>query len=814
MPPSPSSISSSSLNRTVPLQFQYLQQFYSTCSIKMASIVNFVRSSLNMQKQDLRCLVLGLDSAGKTSFLYRCFLGEVVQTIPTIGFNVETIKVRNQGILFWDVGGCDKIRPLIRHYFQPGIAILFILNIHDERLSEAMEELAYQVVEASSTYSVSFVGVMLNKQDLPGTTPELREKCRMRVESILRGAGRTVNWRIFDTEGLSVVTGVGLQEVLEGILDGLQSWKPGKDNSPPTTDSTPTASTSSPSPDRDPTKEELQKRTQDLKSRAEVYRYPDVLLGNMRSGDLKTWDHGDHLFVAYAILKKVLQDPLNTTSPQKPVFVAVDIFLDNLVSMLQAAVPGKFRNTAHRTLTTFWIYQVYVAMQKFEEKSSTQTPNEEEFFALLEHYPYLMHGGLWKEYYIKDDLFSPKAKNDLTVPDIQTLPPMLGAELEATAAGYDAKRLEEDQTSRRLKRWAYATLQTVKATGGRRGGIVKRALTQLQTDTIRQRAKDSKVEPYSETQAYFWIQIVHAGMEGVLRKSPSFDFTNVSYETFEILYPDAIGPNDLWKQYYQESDWKGMSARVNFIPPKKGKAIPNFVQIPDIEQDWKSAVSEVRVPTLEELKQRADWISNYPTKQTKDAETTEVQRSVATTSTLEDEDDEDDEWVDILEVTKKTAEVKIAKPEPKPQPIPTGPQTWREHAELLHEIFEQLPKEKSKIKHNNLSQIGYKIVNSDTSNRTRNTFWARMIIEAYTDTYGYLESSEGGEDAEGSEAENISCTLQDFLSKNLELAWEDLWMVYYNELSWKSISAYEKILGSDRKKFRGVRGWKGQSSSA
>ena len=59
--------------------------------------------------------------------LYRLHLGEVVTTIPTIGFNVESVKVLTRtGILnmvCWDVGGCDKIRPLWRHYFQGGSSL-------------------------------------------------------------------------------------------------------------------------------------------------------------------------------------------------------------------------------------------------------------------------------------------------------------------------------------------------------------------------------------------------------------------------------------------------------------------------------------------------------------------------------------------------------------------------------------------------------------------------------------------------------------------------------------------------------------------
>jgi GTPase SAR1 family protein len=37
--------------------------------------------------------MVGLDAAGKTTILYKLKLGEVVTTIPTIGFNVETVSL-------------------------------------------------------------------------------------------------------------------------------------------------------------------------------------------------------------------------------------------------------------------------------------------------------------------------------------------------------------------------------------------------------------------------------------------------------------------------------------------------------------------------------------------------------------------------------------------------------------------------------------------------------------------------------------------------------------------------------------------------
>jgi ADP-ribosylation factor protein 1 len=41
-----------------------------------------------------RILLIGLDNSGKTTILYKMKLGELVTTIPTIGFNVETVEVR------------------------------------------------------------------------------------------------------------------------------------------------------------------------------------------------------------------------------------------------------------------------------------------------------------------------------------------------------------------------------------------------------------------------------------------------------------------------------------------------------------------------------------------------------------------------------------------------------------------------------------------------------------------------------------------------------------------------------------------------
>uniref|UniRef100_A0A3P8RA01 ADP-ribosylation factor 5 n=1 Tax=Astatotilapia calliptera TaxID=8154 RepID=A0A3P8RA01_ASTCA len=93
-------------------------------------------------KKQMRILMVGLDAAGKTTILYKLKLGEIVTTIPTIGFNVETVEFKNISFTVWDVGGQDKIRPLWRHYFQNTQGLIFVVDSNDrERVAESAEDL-------------------------------------------------------------------------------------------------------------------------------------------------------------------------------------------------------------------------------------------------------------------------------------------------------------------------------------------------------------------------------------------------------------------------------------------------------------------------------------------------------------------------------------------------------------------------------------------------------------------------------------------------------------------------------------------------
>jgi len=135
--------------------------------------------------QPRRVVILGLDNAGKTTLLFKLKLGEVVSTIPTVGFNVESVKFNNVTIMMWDVGGQEKIRTLWRHYFDNTEGVVWVIDSADaERINEAKEEL-HRVLGEEQLAKAPLL-IFANKQDLPNAlkVAELHERLEIgKIES-------------------------------------------------------------------------------------------------------------------------------------------------------------------------------------------------------------------------------------------------------------------------------------------------------------------------------------------------------------------------------------------------------------------------------------------------------------------------------------------------------------------------------------------------------------------------------------------------------------------------------------------------------
>lgn len=159
----------------------------------------------------MRVLMLGLDSAGKTTVLYKLKLDQPVSAIPTVGFNVETVTFKNVKFGIWDVGGQDKIRPLWRHYFTGTQGLIFVIDSSDrERIEEARQEL-YKIAMDRVMSDVPIL-ILANKQDMPNAMKPQEIQQRLELTS---GPLKQRNWIV---QPSTAVTGDGVYEGLGWLL--------------------------------------------------------------------------------------------------------------------------------------------------------------------------------------------------------------------------------------------------------------------------------------------------------------------------------------------------------------------------------------------------------------------------------------------------------------------------------------------------------------------------------------------------------------------------------------------------------------------
>lgn len=173
---------------------------------------------------EARVLLLGLDSAGKSTLLYKLKYSESVITVPTIGFNVEMIEAKKkQGkvhLTVWDVGGQRNMRHHWKSFHQDTAGLVFVVDSSDRRrLDEARRELEHTL--RSELLRGRPVVVLANKQDVNGaaTVTEITELFNLKKVCAHR------DWFV---QPCSAVTGTGLVEGFQRVAHLLKF--PSEDN--------------------------------------------------------------------------------------------------------------------------------------------------------------------------------------------------------------------------------------------------------------------------------------------------------------------------------------------------------------------------------------------------------------------------------------------------------------------------------------------------------------------------------------------------------------------------------------------------------
>ncbi|XP_025872273.2 ADP-ribosylation factor-like protein 14 [Vulpes vulpes] len=173
-------------------------------------------SSKNSKTKQARILLLGLDSAGKSTLLYKLKLAKNISTLPTIGFNVEMIQLeKNLSLMIWDVGGQEKMRAVWDHYCENTDGLMYVVDSTDkQRLKDSRRELEH-ILKNEHIKNVPVV-LLANKQDVPGALTAEDITRMFKVKKLCSDR----NWYV---QPCCAITGDGLMEGFRKLTGFVKS---------------------------------------------------------------------------------------------------------------------------------------------------------------------------------------------------------------------------------------------------------------------------------------------------------------------------------------------------------------------------------------------------------------------------------------------------------------------------------------------------------------------------------------------------------------------------------------------------------------
>eukprot|EP00008_Paramoeba_atlantica_P012281 CAMPEP_0201476434 /NCGR_PEP_ID=MMETSP0151_2-20130828/1632_1 /ASSEMBLY_ACC=CAM_ASM_000257 /TAXON_ID=200890 /ORGANISM="Paramoeba atlantica, Strain 621/1 / CCAP 1560/9" /LENGTH=192 /DNA_ID=CAMNT_0047856787 /DNA_START=100 /DNA_END=678 /DNA_ORIENTATION=+ len=169
-------------------------------------------------KHEMFVLIIGLEEAGKTTFLEKLkgiYKGQrnakPPPTSPTVGLNIARVDAGPIKLTFWDLGGQQGLRSIWQKYMKDASACVFVVDATStkERIEEARQTLKW-VLEDPNMGRIPLL-VVANKQDIPGSRlpPELARDLRL----------EEFQMPLHAVQAMCAVQGNGVEEGMSWLVD-------------------------------------------------------------------------------------------------------------------------------------------------------------------------------------------------------------------------------------------------------------------------------------------------------------------------------------------------------------------------------------------------------------------------------------------------------------------------------------------------------------------------------------------------------------------------------------------------------------------
>lgn len=140
-------------------------------------------------KAELHLLIVGLDDAGKTTLLEQLkgIFGKkpgipLDKIPPTVGLNIARVDIKRNRIIFWDLGGQERLRVIWSKYYSESHGIVYVVDSANERRFEDAKTTLQTMIAHPELQGIPLL-VLANKQDLENAHNSQAVKAHLGIDS-------------------------------------------------------------------------------------------------------------------------------------------------------------------------------------------------------------------------------------------------------------------------------------------------------------------------------------------------------------------------------------------------------------------------------------------------------------------------------------------------------------------------------------------------------------------------------------------------------------------------------------------------------
>lgn len=150
---------------------------------RLTNLVNWLKSLIF--NKELKLTILGLQNAGKTSFLNLLTGGSFdSDTIPTIGFNYREVSKGLAKLNIFDLGGQPRFRESWEKYARGADCIIYIVDSSDQNAIETSNYCLHNLLKSPTLEGIPLL-LLSNKVDKENICSEQELINKMDLKSIV-----------------------------------------------------------------------------------------------------------------------------------------------------------------------------------------------------------------------------------------------------------------------------------------------------------------------------------------------------------------------------------------------------------------------------------------------------------------------------------------------------------------------------------------------------------------------------------------------------------------------------------------------------